>query len=123
MDIGITTTTTLNNRGSELTKQEKSHPPDNDHHHFFHPSKSSRTDYFDQPNNTMSLRSDSVLPLSLSTNNMLCFSTTNKDANHTPLFSFYQPSSSYITNTNTGMYIYIFYSNYCDFARWVFGEI
>ncbi|KAK1433162.1 hypothetical protein QVD17_10068 [Tagetes erecta] len=103
MDISIP----LNNCGSDFTKQETSHPPD---HHLLQPSKSSKTDYFDQPNKTMSLRSDSIL--SLSPNNMLCFSSsssssssssnTTKDANQTSLFSFYQPSPSYIRNTGYG---------------------
>ncbi|KAI3777181.1 hypothetical protein L1987_46977 [Smallanthus sonchifolius] len=101
MDFGITTTLSHDekNSGSEFTKQERS----DDHHHFLQPSKSSRTDYFDQPNKTMPMRSDSLLSLSAAdANNMLSFSSSTnatKDANQNSLFSFYQPSPAYIINT------------------------
>nr|GEV49662.1 growth-regulating factor 1-like [Tanacetum cinerariifolium] len=90
-----------NNSGS--IKQHRS----DDHQHFVLPTfKSSRTDYFDQPNKTtMSMRSDPMLSVSApDTNNMLSFSSndTAKDANQTSLFSFYQPPNAYIRNTGYG---------------------
>ncbi|KAJ0683908.1 hypothetical protein HanLR1_Chr11g0385451 [Helianthus annuus] len=102
-----------NKHGSGFTKQERSEPDDpHDHFLLLQPSKSSRSDYFDQPpNKSMSLRSDSLLSLSAAdddtNNNMLSFSSSVKDGNQPSLFSFYQPSSpAYIRNT--GIYLYIF---------------
>lgn len=108
-------TTTINNHGSGFTKQERSEPdPPDDHQQLFlRTSKSSRIDYFDQPNNkTMPMRSDSLLSVSASdagvSNHMLSFSSsppsTNaiKDGNQISLFSFYQPSPAYIRNTGYG---------------------
>ncbi|XP_076921789.1 growth-regulating factor 2-like [Bidens hawaiensis] len=76
-----------------------------DHQLFLQACKSSRTDYFDQPNKSMSLRSDSLLsPSAADSNNMLSFSSSSSDkySNHTSLFSFCQPSHSYIKNTGYG---------------------
>ncbi|KAI3500290.1 hypothetical protein L1887_36109 [Cichorium endivia] len=91
------------NHGSGFNKQERSEPdPPDDQEPFFRTSKSSKIDYFDQPNKTMSMRSDSLLSVSAAdTNNMLSFSSSSaiKDANQSSLFSFYQPSPSYIRNT------------------------
>lgn len=108
-------TSTINNHGSGFTKQERSDPnphprPPDDQHHFLPTSKSSRTDYFDQPSKTMSMRSDSLLSVSAAdANNMLSFSSSSssstntvKDGNQTSLFSFYQPSPAYIRNTGYG---------------------
>lgn len=113
---------TNNNNGSVFTKQQRSDDQQQQVQEFV---KSSRSDYFDQPNKTMSscLRSDSLLSLSPAANNninnsnMLSFSssstnTTTKNVNS--LFSFYQPSPAYITNTTTGMY-FIFFFDICKF--------
>ncbi|CAH1435125.1 unnamed protein product, partial [Lactuca virosa] len=118
MDFGITpfhNTQLLNHdektNGSGFNKQERSDPdPPDDQELFLRTSKSSRTDYFDQPTKTMSMRSDSFLSVSATdANNMLSFSSSSssssstiKDANQSSLFSFYQPSPSYIRNTGYG---------------------
>ncbi|XP_024978574.1 growth-regulating factor 1-like [Cynara cardunculus var. scolymus] len=130
MDFGMTTfdntppllnhdekTNTINNHGSGFTKQERSEPdpPPDDQQLFLRTSKSSRTDYFDQPiNKTMPMRSDSLLSVSAAdagvSNHMLSFSSSSsssstntvKDGNQTSLFSFYQPSPAYIRNTGYG---------------------
>ncbi|MFS7983256.1 putative transcription factor interactor and regulator C3H-WRC/GRF family [Helianthus anomalus] len=95
-----------NKHGSGFTKQERSEPEDpHDHFLLLQPSKSSRSDYFDQPNKSMSLRSESLLSLSAAddtNNNMLSFSSSVKDGNQPSLFSFYQPSPAYIRNTGYG---------------------
>ncbi|XP_076950953.1 growth-regulating factor 2-like [Bidens hawaiensis] len=83
----------------------KTNRSDDHHQLFLQTCKSSRTDYFDQPNKSMSLRSDSLLSLSAAdSNNMLSFfsASSDKDSNQTSLFSFYQPSHSYIKNTGYG---------------------
>ncbi|KAK9066980.1 hypothetical protein SSX86_014304 [Deinandra increscens subsp. villosa] len=93
-------------RGSGCTKQQRSVP--DDHPHFLQASKSSRTDFFDHPNKSMSLRSDSLLSLSAAdANNMLSFSSSSSSSaanatNQSSLFSFYQPSTAYIRNTVAG---------------------
>ncbi|KAI3726382.1 hypothetical protein L1987_66179 [Smallanthus sonchifolius] len=99
MDFAMDNTSVLahddqTNRGSGLTKQQRS----DDHLHFLHTNKSCRTDYFDQPNKSMPMRSDSMLSFSSSSSS----STTPKDGNQTSLFSFYQPSPAYIRNTVAG---------------------
>ncbi|XP_076960045.1 growth-regulating factor 2-like isoform X1 [Bidens hawaiensis] len=69
------------------TKQQRSDSDQDDQ-----TLKSSRTHHFDHPSKSMSMRSDPLLSLSASdANNMLCFSSSVKDANHTSLFSLYQP--------------------------------
>ncbi|KAD4888298.1 hypothetical protein R6Q59_034644 [Mikania micrantha] len=92
------------NHGSGFTKQQRS----DDHERLPLTCKSSRTDYFDQPNKTMPMRSESLLSLSASdANNMLSFSSSSpaiafKDGNQSSIFSFYQPSSAYIRNAGYG---------------------
>ncbi|KAJ0753989.1 putative transcription factor interactor and regulator C3H-WRC/GRF family [Helianthus annuus] len=92
---------TNNLSGSGFTKQQRSVLVD-DH---LQTSKSTKTDYFDQPNKSMSVRSDSLLSLSpADANNMLSFSSSSSSSsaitsNQNSLFSFYQP---YIRNNNTG---------------------
>ncbi|XP_076906080.1 growth-regulating factor 2-like isoform X2 [Bidens hawaiensis] len=73
------------------TKQQRSDSDQDDQ-----TLKSSRTHYFDQPTKSMPMRSDPLLSLSASdANNMLCFSSSDKDANHTSLFSLYQPPTGF----------------------------
>ncbi|KAD2805630.1 hypothetical protein R6Q59_029321 [Mikania micrantha] len=81
----------INNRGSGFTKQERS---DDHQQHFVQTCKSSRTNYFDQPSKSMSMRSDSLLSLSpADANNMLSFSSSSY--NH-------PPPAACITNTGYG---------------------